>query len=96
MLRRGDARTVTCIACGTECDRSDAREYDKQGDRWERRGKHFEYLCKPCFQDLSKVDRDGLEEHLVAAGAGERDQMTFLQRYLSLTVDGDEPDGRHD
>jgi len=79
-------RTVACIACGTDLPRSDAREYDKEGERWDRRGKSFEYLCKPCYQGLSKADREGLESRLVAAGAGQRSQREFLVRYFD-TVD---------
>ena len=44
--RTREKRTVTCIACGDSISRSDAREYDKLGDRWEREGKDFEFLCK--------------------------------------------------
>lgn len=89
MLDRGDARTVTCIACGDEVDRSDAREYDKEGDRWDRRGKSFEYLCKPCFRTLSKADRSDLEATLVDIGAGERDRESFLRRYLASSEEAD-------
>lgn len=93
MLDRGDARTVTCIACGDAVDRSQAREYDKEGDRWERRGKSFEYLCKPCFQALSKADRSDLEEALVEAGAGTTDREAFLRRFLARS---EEADGRQE
>jgi hypothetical protein len=73
---------VTCIACGSALERSAAREYDKHGDRWEREGKSFEYLCKPCFRGLSKAKRGDLESALVAAGAGECSREEFLNRYL--------------
>lgn len=79
-------RTVTCIACGTSTARDDAREYDKYGDRWDRDGKEFEYLCKPCDGDLCRHERDDLEDLLIESGAGERDRLTFLSRYLA-TVD---------
>lgn len=62
---------VTCVACGTETPRDDAREYDKYGDRWERTGKAFEYLCKPCFRRECHQPRDELESLLVDLGAGE-------------------------
>lgn len=83
--------TVSCIACGADVDRSDAREYDKEGHRWERRGKSFEYLCKPCYQDLSKADRTGLETQLVDAGAGTKPRREFLHHYFQTA---DEPDPR--
>ena len=57
--------TVTCVACGTSVERKQAREYDKQGNRWERHGKEFEYLCKGCYRDLCHQPRDGLESMLI-------------------------------
>ena len=54
--------TVVCIACGDRLPRSDAREYDKQGDRWSRHGKEFEYLCVDCHDDLCHQPRDELEQ----------------------------------
>jgi uncharacterized Zn finger protein (UPF0148 family) len=57
--------TVVCIACGTSVPRSEAREYDKEGNRWERRGKTFEHLCKECYRDLCHQSRDELESLLV-------------------------------
>jgi hypothetical protein len=80
--RRGNDRTVTCIACGDTLSRSDAREYDKLGDRWDRDGKRFEYLCKPCFRDLCHLSRDGLENALVESEAGTHSTSEFLTRYL--------------
>jgi len=76
---------VSCIACGEEVARGDAREYDKHGDRWTRDGKDFEYLCKPCFRDLTKHARDGLEDALDDAGAGRVDDAEFLARFLDAT-----------
>lgn len=90
----GSDGEVTCIACGDSVARDDAREYDKTGDRWERDGKRFEYLCKPCHKSCCHQNRDGLEATLVEAGAGETDQMTFLRRYCTLVQDEEpvEPD----
>ncbi len=82
---------VTCIACGGEFPRSQAREYDKHGDRWERRDKEFEFLCKPCYRECCHQPRDGLEETLVAAGAGDADRETFLAQYHDI-ADGEEPE----
>jgi hypothetical protein len=75
---------VTCIACGEEVPRQRAREYDKEGDRWERRGKDFEYLCKDCHRECCHQPRPELEETLCEAGAGERDRSDFLQAYNEL------------
>ncbi|QCC51713.1 DUF7562 family protein [Halapricum salinum] len=75
---------VTCLACGQTLDREEAREYDKYGDRWDRDGKTFEYLCKPCDRDRCHQPRDGLEATLVAADAGRTDRESFLRRYCEL------------
>ena len=88
---REKTRTVSCIACGESVERSEAREYDKYGDRWDREDKEFEYLCKPCFRDTSNVTRDGLEQRLVDAGAGTNTREEFLRRYLDGA--GAEPAG---
>jgi hypothetical protein len=79
-LGRNDA-DVTCIACGSTVPRSEAREYDKHGDRWDREGKRFEHLCKRCHRECCHQSRDGLEAALVRAGAGTADRTTFLRRY---------------
>ncbi|MFB6270667.1 MAG: hypothetical protein ABEH83_12025 [Halobacterium sp.] len=83
---------VTCIACGSDVPREDAREYDKHGDRWDRDGKRFEHLCKPCFRDLTKHSRDGLEDALEDAGAGRVDDVEFIERFLDAARE--EPPGR--
>lgn len=77
----GRGRRVTCPACGDEIDRREAREYDKDGDRWERRGKRFEYLCRPCHEGLTHQPRGDLEATLVEINAGKCDRETFLRRY---------------
>lgn len=86
----GDRRQVTCPACGREVERREAREYDKDGDRWERRGKRFEYLCPDCHDDLDGGPRDGLEATLVEINAGRCDRATFLRRYLEAVDAGPE------
>jgi len=93
---RGTNEAVCCIACGETVARSDAREYDKYGDRWNRDGKSFEYLCKPCYKECWHVDRTGLEDRLEAAGAGTVDRSEFLRRYRDLTEDTEQTraDGR--
>jgi hypothetical protein len=60
-----DGTTIVCIACGTSLPRSEAREYDKLGNRWERHGKSFEHLCKECYRELCHQPRDELESLLV-------------------------------
>jgi len=85
--RNSRAESVTCIACGESVSRSNAREYDKHGDRWDRRDKEFEHLCKDCFAELCQQPRDGLETTLDAAGAGETDRETFLERFRELSED---------
>ncbi|MFB6131846.1 MAG: hypothetical protein ABEJ44_00390 [Halanaeroarchaeum sp.] len=81
---------VVCIACGERVSRSAAREYDKYGDRWDREGKSFEYVCKPCFRELTRQPRDGLESTLVGAGAGRVSDDEFFSRFASLLASDDE------
>lgn len=81
--RRGGDRTVSCIACGASLPREDAREYDKQGDRWDRRDKEFEYMCKPCHDELCHQPRPELESLLVAVGEDAGDQGEFLADYAT-------------
>lgn len=86
--RRGAEESVTCIACGTRVDREDAREYDKDGDRWDRVGKEFEYLCRACHRNLCHQPRDELESLLVEIGDGEDlSQQAFLERYYGVVED---------
>lgn len=85
--RRGDGSQVDCVACGTSVSRSDAREYDKFGDRWDREGKTFEHLCKGCHAELCHQPRDELEDLLCAVGAGRVDRAEFLRRYDASVVE---------
>lgn len=80
---RNRTETVTCLACGTERTREEAREYDKHGDRWDRADKTFEHLCKACHSDLCHHPRGELEELLVDLEAGRRDRDAFLASYLA-------------
>jgi hypothetical protein len=85
MWRRRSNRsggTIVCIACGDSLPREEAREYDKEGDRWDRRGKEFEYLCKECHGELSHQPRRGLEETLVDVTSPGQDRTEFVERYL--------------
>lgn len=77
-----DRKTVVCIACGSSLLRSDAREYDKEGDRWDRQGKRFEYLCKDCYRELTHQPRQGLEDLLTAVETEGQSREEFLRRYL--------------
>ena len=84
-IRRGTARqTVTCIACGQSVLREEAREYDKQGDRWDREAKRFEYLCKGCHGELSHQPRDEVEALCVELGAGDCSREEFIEWYCEL------------
>ncbi|MFB6178556.1 MAG: hypothetical protein ABEI77_02390 [Halorientalis sp.] len=92
--RTRDDSQVTCIACGSSIARSDAREYDKHGDRWDRKDKEFEYLCKACHRNLCHQPRRGLESLLVESSAGECAQDAFLRRYHELVEEQrDSPPG---
>jgi hypothetical protein len=85
MLGSRSARdVVTCIACGESVSRSNAREYDKHGNRWDRSDKDFEHLCKPCYDDLTHQPRPGLEDLLDAVEADADSRDSFLQRYTEL------------
>jgi hypothetical protein len=79
--RNRDSQSVTCIACGTDLPRANAREYDKHGDRWNRSGKEFEYLCKPCYRDQCHQPRDGLESLLEEIEADTDTQDEFLEAF---------------
>ncbi|MFA9417150.1 hypothetical protein [Natrinema sp. HArc-T2] len=80
---RNRVETVTCVACGTERPRDEAREYDKHGDRWDREDKTFEYLCKSCHRELCHHPRNELEALLVELEAADRSQEAFLACYLA-------------
>lgn len=82
----GPGRRITCPACGRRTTRASAREYDRYGDRWDREDKHFEYLCRPCHEELTHQRRDGLEDLLEEAGAGKVDRSTFLERFDDLSA----------
>ncbi|AFZ74805.1 DUF7562 family protein [Natronobacterium gregoryi] len=84
---RNRTETVTCLACGDDVVRDEAREYDKHGDRWDRDDKAFEHVCKSCHGDLCHQPRDELEELLVELEAGERSQEAFLLQYFSTVAD---------
>ena len=84
-----DRRTVVCIACGDSVLREDAREYDKEGDRWSRRDKEFEYLCVDCDDEISHQPRDGLESLLESIESAGLSDEEFLDRYLDAVTDDD-------
>jgi len=89
--RGGD---VTCIACGESVPRSEAREYDKHGDRWDRRDKEFEYLCKPCDRERCHQPRGDLESLLTDAEAAADEGSGFVNAYLALAEERDSVEER--
>jgi len=93
-----DGRTVVCIACGDSVSRKDAREYDKEGDRWNRREKEFEYLCVDCDDEISHQPRDGLESLICSIESDGLTTEEFLGRYVDAVTSDDGPteasDGR--
>ncbi|QLD89300.1 hypothetical protein HWV07_09775 [Natronomonas salina] len=93
MWHRRDDSEVTCIACGERVSRTEAREYDKYGDRWDREDKEFEHLCKPCFRDLCHQSRTGLESLLADVETGGLSRQQFLARFVELVdEDRDSPE----
>lgn len=90
-------KTVVCIACGTSLPRSEAREYDKEGNRWERHGKQFEHLCKGCYRDLCHQPRAGLEALLEDIEEHGISQEEFLRRYVGeVEARFGSPEGREE
>ena len=77
-----DRKTVVCIACGESVLRADAREYDKEGDRWDRHGKEFEHLCKDCYRELCHQPREELESLLLGIEQDGLAREEFLDRYF--------------
>jgi hypothetical protein len=88
--RSRDDSQVTCIACGQSVARTDAREYDKYGDRFSREDKEFEFLCKACHRDCCHQPRGGLETLLVESGAGEADREEFFAAFYALAGTGED------
>ena len=84
--RSRDRRTVICIACGESVLREDAREYDKEGNRWDRRDKRFEYLCTDCDDTLCHQPRDGLESLILSIESDGLSQEEFLERYAEAVM----------
>ena len=78
-----DRKTVVCIACGESVLRADAREYDKEGNRWDRHGKEFEHLCKECYRGLCHQPREDLESLILGIEQDGLDQDEFLDRYFT-------------
>ncbi|WP_152043063.1 DUF7562 family protein [Salinigranum salinum] len=78
-----DRKTVVCIACGESVLRADAREYDKEGNRWDRHGKEFEHLCKECYRELCHQPREDLESLLLGIEQDGLARDEFLDRYFA-------------
>jgi len=79
-----DRKTVVCIACGTSVLRAEAREYDKEGDRWDRHGKEFEHLCKECYRELCHQPRNELESLILEIEQDGLSREEFLRRYYGV------------
>jgi len=71
--------------------REDAREYDKEGDRWSRRDKEFEYLCTDCDDEICHQPRDGLESLILSIESDGLSREEFLGRYADA-VESDATD----
>lgn len=89
-VSQDDGRRVNCIACGDTVPRSEAREYDKEGDRWNRAGKKFEFLCADCHDGLSQQPRDGLENLLAAIEEDGQSREAFLRKYIGAVSESRE------
>jgi hypothetical protein len=90
--RDRESESVTCIACGETLPRSDAREYDKEGDRWTRHDKEFEYFCKDCYSDLCHQPREDLESVLLDVESATEDTVSsedFALAYQEVAADRD-------
>jgi len=86
-----DSDEVVCIACGDAVSRTGAREYDKEGNRWERHDKAFEHVCKPCFRELCHQPRGDLESLLVDIEREGQSQAEFLRRYVECVEATEDP-----
>lgn len=96
-LRPGeDRQTVTCIACGEHVSRRNAREYDKYGDRWSRRGKEFEYFCNECDRDRCHRPRGTLESTLLTIEGTIDTRDEFLHTYLEAVTAASESNRESD
>ena len=71
--------------------REDAREYDKEGNRWDRRDKEFEYLCTDCDDDICHQPRDGLESLILSFESDGLSQEEFLGRYADAVMEDLDP-----
>jgi len=93
--RNRGQQTVTCPACGESIARSEAREYDKEGNRWERHDKSFEHFCKDCFRELCHQPRGDLEARLTEIEETGLSVEEFLARYVA-SVEADPTGEDHD
>ena len=85
--------SVRCIACDVVSPREDMREYDRYGNRWDRAGKTFEYLCKPCHTVESHQPRRGLEDLLGSIGQQPSTNAFIAAYYRRVAADREEPPG---
>ena len=90
MGRQRQEDSVDCIACGRHVAREGAREYDPYGDRWDREGKVFDFLCKPCHNEQCHLPRRGLENRLVAIENESSSAVGFISAYFESLRQPDE------
>lgn len=90
MEERHGSESVDCIACGSTVDRTEAREYDRFGDRWERSGKKFEYLCDSCHDAESHAGRSELESTLEEIGSDHDSPEAFIAAYYRVVAEREE------
>lgn len=95
--RPGEERAfVTCIACGDHVSRERAREYDKFGNRWDRSGKHFEFLCKRCDAERCRQPRGDLEDILSDIEASTATRSAFIAAFTERVRERSESLGGRD
>lgn len=76
----------TCIACGGMVTREDSRIYDTNLTMGTGNADP-DRVCKECHFELNHYTRDGLEDELVEAGAGEVSNREFVHRFMQVSAE---------